>query len=98
MDGYNETKFAVLSFLAGQDEATALEVAEHLGITHFGASSYLRKLNRVGLLGRRKLREGNKFSKTRVYHVTEKGFEKLEWLETTEGAIRSSLVYDDEEQ
>ena len=27
----------------------------------------------------------------------EKGFEKLEWLESTEGAIRTNLVYEDEE-
>jgi len=56
MAGYNETKFAVLSFFEGQDEATAREVAEYLDITPFGASSYLLKLHRNGLLGRRRLR------------------------------------------
>ena len=94
MAGYNETKVAVLSFLESQGEATAQEVAEHLGITPFGTSSYLLKLHRSGLLGRRRLKEGTKVSRTRVYHVTEKGFEKLQWLETTPGAIRSSLVYE----
>ena len=98
MAGYNETKFAVLSLLEGQGEATAQEVADYLGITPFGASSYLLKLHRNGLLGRRRLREGNRLSRERVYHVTEKGFEKLEWLGTTEGAIRTNLIYDDEVQ
>ncbi len=94
MAGYNETKVAVLSFLESQGEATAQEVAEHLGITPFGTSSYLLKLHRSGLLGRRRLRKGKRVSRERVYYITEKGFEKLQWLETTPGAIRSSLVYE----
>ena len=94
MAGYNETKFAVLTFLEGQGEATALEVAEYLGITSFGASSYLLKLHRSGLLGRRRLRKGKRVSRERVYYITGKGFEKLQWLETTPGAIRTSLVYE----
>ena len=96
MAGYNETKFAVLSFLEGQGEATALEVAEYLDITPFGASSYLLKLHRNSLCGRRRLRKGNRVSRERVYHVTEKGFEKLQWLETIPGAIRTTLPYEDE--
>ena len=96
MAGYNETKFAVLSFLDGQGEATAREVADYLDITPFGASSYLLKLHRSGLLGRRRLRKGNRVSRERIYHVTEKGYEKLGWLETTPGAIRTNLVYENE--
>ena len=94
MAGYNETKFAVLSFLESQGEATAQEVAEYLGITPFGTSSYLLKLHRSGLLGRRRLRKGKRVSRERVYYITGKGFEKLQWLETTPGAIRTSLVYE----
>ena len=96
MGGYNETKFAVLSFLEGQGEATALEVAEYLDITPFGASSYLLKLHRNGLLGRRRLRTGKRVSRERVYYITEEGLEKLQWLETTPGAIRTTLACEDE--
>lgn len=98
MAGYNETKFAVLSFFEGQDEATAREVAEYLGITPFGASSYLLKLHRNGLLGRRRLRKGNRVSRERVYYITWKGFKKLEWLRATEEATQTNLVYEDEVQ
>lgn len=97
MRGYNETKLAVLAFLDEQGEATAAAVAGYIGITPAGASSYLYKLQRKGLLGRRRLRKGNGVSRERIYYVTEKGIERMDWLESREEAIYSGFIVEENE-
>ena len=78
MRGYNQTKLLVLGLLA-TGPATAREVASYLGISAAGASSYLRKLHFQGLLGR--MRVGGPLSQERIYYLTAKGANRLDWLE-----------------
>lgn len=92
MRAYNETKTLVLTLLMGQGEATATEVADHLGITQSGASSYLLKLHRKGLLGRRRSRVGKRLSRERIYTITEKGVARLDWLESKEEVFYADFV------
>ena len=87
MRAYNETKLLTLSFIDEIGEVTAVEMAEYLDVTPAGASSYLRKLNRQGLIYRRKLRVGRRLSRERVYWLSEKGSRKMAWLETREEVL-----------
>ena len=95
MRAYNEAKTLVLTLLMGEGEATATEVADHLGITQAGASSYLLKLHRKGLLSRRRLRNGRLYSAQRIYALTEKGVERLEWLEARSGVFHPDWVVEE---
>jgi len=90
--GYNESKHAVLSFLIEAGEATASEIANVLGISQPGASSYLLKLHQKGLLSRRRSRNGRRFSRERIYSVTQKGAARLEWLEASQGIFHPDWV------
>lgn len=81
MRGYNETKILVLDLLA-TGPATSIDVAGSLGITHAGAASYMKKLHDQGLLGRQKLRPG---SQERVYYLSAKGTDRLDWLDDLDG-------------
>ena len=78
--GYNETKLLVLDLIS-MGSATAREVADYLDITHAGAASYLLKLHLQGLLGRGK----ESGSQERLYHLTDKGMDRLDWLRNLEG-------------
>ena len=81
---FNETKAYLLKFLLENGSATSAEIAEYLSVTRAGASSYLKKLHRQGLLGRGKLGEESG-SQERVYYLTNKGFDRLEWLHHPDG-------------
>ena len=81
MRGFNETKMLLLHLL-GSGPATSAEVADHLNITHAGAASYMKKLHDQGLLRRQKLRPG---SQERVYYLSAKGADRLDWLYDVDG-------------
>ena len=87
MRGYNETKILALRFICEAGEATANQVADYLDFTPAGASSYLRKLNRQGLINRRKLQVGRRLLRERVYWMSEKGSQRLAWLEAREEVL-----------
>ena len=87
MRAFNETKVLALRFIGEVGDATANQVADYLDFTPAGASSYLRKLNRQGLINRRKLRVGRRLSRERMYWLSEKGSRKLAWLETREEVL-----------
>ena len=80
MRGYNETKLLVLDLIS-MGSATAWEVADYLDITHAGAASYLLKLHLQGLLGRGK----ESGSQERLYYLSNKGMDRLDWLRNLEG-------------
>ena len=79
---YNESKLEALRFLAEHGSATSREVAWHLQITHWGASSYLLKLHRQDLVGRERVQGPVGPSRERIYYLREKGLERLARLET----------------
>ena len=96
MRAYNETKLLALRFIVEVGEATAHQVAEYLDFTPARASSYLRKLNRQGLINRRKLRVGRRLLRERVYWLSEKGSRKLAWLEAGEEMIYPDFADEEE--
>lgn len=79
MRGYNQTKLLVLGLLSA-GPATAQEVADYVGISTAGASSYLRKLHLQGLLGRR---GAVGLSQEHTYYLKTKGIDRLGWLESS---------------
>lgn len=72
----------LLLHLLESGPATSSEMADSLGITHAGAASYMKKLHDQGLLGRQKLGPG---SQERLYYLTNKGSDRLEWLHHPDG-------------
>lgn len=96
MRAYNQTKTMTLRFIGEVGEATANQVADYLDFTPAGASSYLRKLNRQGLINRRKLRVGKRVLRERVYCLSEKGSRKLAWLEAREEVINPNFAIEEE--
>ena len=90
--GYNESKYAVLSYVMDLGGITSAAAAELLGVTRAGASSYLLKLHQKGLLSRRRLENGIRFSRERIYSLTEKGAARLEWLEASQGIFHPDWV------
>ena len=77
MSGYNERKLEVLTALSELGEGTSLTVSTMLGCSHEAAAMALLSYHRMGLATRYKL-EG---SRARVYALTEKGWERLHWLQ-----------------
>ena len=84
MAGYNEKK---LGYLADNGPSTAREIAELIGITLWGASSYLLKLHRRGLVGRKRVGGPSGSSRERIYYLQERGRQRLAWLEEQEGVF-----------
>ena len=97
MRAYNETKLLALRFIDEVGEATTTQVAQFLDFTPAGASSYLLKLHRQGLLNRRKLRVGRRLSRERGYRLSDTGFRKLAWLETREEVFYPDFAGKEEE-
>ncbi len=77
MTGYNATKIRALECLNNSFEATTLEVALELGISHGAARACLGRCYRWGLLSRY-LEPGS--SRTYIYSLNLRGSERLEWL------------------
>ena len=79
MSGYNEAKFEILDVLEGLGEATAGDVAGILGRSHESVSMALLRYHRQGLVSRYSL-----WGRAKVYRLTERGFERLEYLKSQE--------------
>ena len=77
MSGYNERKLEVLIALSELREGTSLTVSTRVGCSHEAAAMALLSYHRMGLAARYKL-EG---TRARVYTLTEKGWERLQWLQ-----------------
>ena len=73
---YNETKLLVLFHLERVDEDTAGGIASHLGMRRESISMALLRYHEYGLVNR--CRKG---SRTYFYSISEKGLERLYWLE-----------------
>ena len=77
MGGYNEVKAKILAALNEIDGLTAKEVANFVGGSHESVGMALLRYHRQGLVSRY-TREG----KTRVYTLTTRGLERLEYLQS----------------
>ena len=75
MAGYNDVKKEILAILDEMGELTAREAAGIVGRSHESVAMALLRYHRQGLVSRY-TREG----KTRVYKLTDKGVERLEYL------------------
>jgi hypothetical protein len=72
----NEAKYETLKYLYEVDFATSLEIAEHRGVTHGCQSTLLLRYLRYGLVHR-----VSGVGKEKIYDLSKRGQEKLEWLE-----------------
>ena len=76
---YNEAKLEILDAIRTFGELTAMEISLITHRTPENSSMRLLCYHRQGLLSRRKVR-----GKTRGYSLTERGLERLIWLESDE--------------
>ncbi len=77
MCGYNERKLEVLSVLSTIIEGKSFTVAVMVGCAHETAAMALLSYHRQGLLSRYQLPG----SRARAYSLTDRGYERLEWLQ-----------------
>ena len=77
MSGYNEVKRELLALLYDVGKLTSKEAAELLGWGHESAAMALLRYHRQGLVSRYTLT-----GKTRVYELTNRGLERLEYLQS----------------
>lgn len=77
MGEYNEVKKEILSLLDEVGGATAKEAAGYVGRSHESVAMALLRYHRQGLVSRY-VSEG----KTRVYRLTNRGVERLEYLQS----------------
>ena len=73
--GYNEVKFLILDTLRDLTEATVQEVATELERSHCSVSMAMLRYHRMGLLSRYSIERN-----TKVYSLTSRGYERLDWL------------------
>ena len=78
---YNEAKLEILDAIRTFGELTAMEISLITHRTPENSSMRLLCYHRQGLLSRRKV-PGR--GKTRGYSLTERGLERLTWLESDE--------------
>lgn len=87
---YNERKLVVLSAVYELEEATVSDVWEamddYVSLSAIGMS--LLRYHRQGLLNRRG-------GKEKIYEITNKGLERLEWLENFEEDENEEEDYDE---
>jgi len=76
---YNQAKLEILAAVQTIGELTSMEISLITGRTPENSSMLLLKYHRMGLLSRRKLQ-----GKLRGYSLTQRGRERLEWLESDE--------------
>jgi len=73
--GYNDLKREILEEADNCEEVTAGDMARTLGYTHPSVAMALLRYHRQGLLSRYTIHRNEK-----VYAITERGRERLEWL------------------
>ncbi len=83
MSGYNEAKVVILEALIDVGEATVDDLVGLLGWSREGMAMALLRYSRQGLVSRR--REGREY----IYSLTQRGFERLEYLTSEEENIES---------
>ena len=69
---YNERKLSVLEAMEDLEEARAYDIVEHLDISLGAAKMALSRYHRQGLLNRKK----------GLYWLSNRGFERLQWLQS----------------
>jgi len=72
----NEAKYETLKYIDAVGFATGKEIAEHRGVTHGCQSTLLKRY-----WGYSYLHRCSGEGKEKVYTLSERGYEKLEWLE-----------------
>jgi DNA-binding MarR family transcriptional regulator len=72
----NEAKYETLKYIEDRGFATGSEISEYRGVTHGAQSTLLKRYWKYGLL-HRCTGEG----KEKIYTLSERGYERLEWLE-----------------
>jgi DNA-binding MarR family transcriptional regulator len=72
----NEAKFETLKYIEEVGFATGGEISEYRSVTHGSQSTLLRRYWKFGLLHRCS-GEG----KEKVYTLSDRGYERLRWLE-----------------
>lgn len=72
----NEAKYETLKYIEATGFATGSEIAEYRGVSHGCQSTLLRRYWKFGLLHR-----CSGIGKEKVYTLSERGYERLEWLE-----------------
>lgn len=91
--GYNERKLEVLLVLSTIIEGTSFTVAVMLGCAHETAAMALLSYHRQGLLSRYQLPG----SRARVYSLTDRGYERLEWLQEQARENELDMIEEDED-
>ena len=76
MSGRNEAKYETLKYIEETGFATGSEIAKFRNVTHGSQSTLLRRYWKFGLLHR-----GSVEGKEKVYTLSERGLNRLEWLE-----------------
>ena len=89
--GYNELKLEVLEEFVNWEAVTAGDMANALGRTHTSISWALLRYHRQGLLSRYTIHRNEK-----VYALTPRGLERLDWL--MEQSFNDSDDEDDEDE
>jgi len=75
--GYNEAKRDILDIIRTRGETTAMEIALITNRTTENSSMRLMNYHKQGLLSRRKIH-----GKERGYSISDRGLERLEWLDS----------------
>jgi len=76
MTAKNEAKWAVLKLLSGGSWWSASEIADELGLLSVShASQLLHNYHKQRLVRSRRAK-----GRWRMYHISEKGIERLRWL------------------
>ena len=89
--GYNELKLELLEEADNWEEVTAGDMARALRRTHCSIAMAMLRYHRQGLLSRHTIHRNEK-----VYALTDRGLERLEWL--MEQASDDDDVFDEEEE
>ena len=78
MAAKNERKLEVLKFVDQEGEVTPDQVADIFGMEIHNARMQLQRYWQAGLLYRRMI---NRKRKQRAYRISEKGLDRISWLE-----------------
>ncbi|MCW4040983.1 MAG: hypothetical protein NWE83_09575 [Candidatus Bathyarchaeota archaeon] len=90
MVGRNERKLQILEYLVEVDEATAQYIAEVCDITIHNARTLFARYHQYGLLSRY---TSDRYG-TRVYSITTRGIDRLDWLRGDESTFDENEVDD----
>ena len=79
--GYNELKLEVLMEMEAVEDAVAGEIAEELGYPYASVAMAMLRYHRQGLLNR----YTSDWKNEKVYSLTDKGRDRIDWLLDQEG-------------